>query len=100
MDNDDYFTDEQLATAKRQLEINDVRGKEITSNYVHTVSFWWCSASLDYYFNYIKNVQQVTRADIQKYVRKYIKDKPYCVGLLVNPQMDRQLQPATFFKAD
>lgn len=100
MDDDDYFTDEQLATAKRQLEINDVRGKEITSNYVHTVSFWWASASLDYYFNYINNVKKVTRADIRDYVRKYIKGKPYCAGLLVSPQMDEQLKPETFFTAN
>lgn len=98
MDNDDYFTDDQLETAKRQLEITDVRGKEITSDYVHTVSFWWCSASLDYYFNYINNLKKVTRADIQDYVRKYIKGKPYCAGLLVNPQMNQQLNPQTFFK--
>ncbi|HEY9363734.1 MAG TPA: pitrilysin family protein [Chitinophagaceae bacterium] len=98
MDSDDYFTDEQLETAKRQLEINDVRGKEITSDYVHTISFWWCSASLDYYFNYINNLKKVTRADIQNYVRKYIKDKPYCAGLLINPQVEQQLNPGSFFK--
>lgn len=100
MDNDDYFTDEQLETAKRQLEINDVRGKEITSDYVHTISFWWSSASLDYYFDYINHLQKVSRADIQKYIRKYIKGKPYCAGLLVNPQMNQQLQPGTFFKSN
>ncbi len=100
MDSDDYFTDEQLKTAKNQLEINDIRGKEITSNYVHTVSFWWCSASLDYYFDYIKNLKKVTRADIQDYVRKYIKENPYAAGLLVSPQMDQQMKPETFFKAN
>ena len=98
MDSDDYFTNEQLETAKRQLEINDVRGKEITSDYVHTISFWWCSASLDYYFNYINNLKKVSRADIQKYVRKYIKGKPYCAGLLINGQMEQQLNPGSFFK--
>jgi zinc protease len=98
MDSDDYFTDEQLETAKRQLEINDVRGKEITSDYVHTISFWWCSASLDYYFNYINNLKKVSRADIQNYVRKYIKGKPYCAGLLINPQVEQELNPGNFFK--
>ena len=98
MDDDDYFTDDQLETAKRQLEIRDVRQQEITSDYVHTVSFWWCSASLDYYFNYINNLKKVTRADIRDYVRKYIKEKPYCAGLLVSPQMNEQLHPETFFK--
>ena len=100
MDSDDYFTDAQLETAKRQLEISDIRGKEITSDYLHTVSFWWCSASLDYYFNYITNLKKVTRSDIRDYVRKYIKGNPYCAGLLVNPQMNQQMQPETFFKAN
>ncbi len=100
MDNDDYFTDELLETAKRQLEINDVRQKEITSDYVHTVSFWWCSATLDYYFNYINNLKKVSKADIQQYVRKYIKDKPHAVGLLVSPQMNAQLHPETFFTSN
>lgn len=100
MDSDDYFTDEQLATAKRQLEINDIKQREITSDYVHTVSFWWCSATLDYYFNYINNLKKVTKADIQQYVRKYIKDKPHAVGLLVSPQMDAQLHPETFFTSN
>jgi zinc protease len=100
MDRDDYFTDAQLATAKRQLEISDVRGKEITSDYVHIVSFWWCSATLDYYFNYIDNLKKVSKADIQQYVRKYIKDKPYAAGLLVSPQMKQQLHPEAFFASN
>lgn len=100
MDSDDYFTDEQLETAKNQLEINDIRGREITSDYVHTISFWWCSASLDYYFDYINNLKKVTRADIQDYVRKYIKGKPYAAGLLINPQKDQKLNPESFFKSN
>ncbi|MEO6682842.1 MAG: pitrilysin family protein [Ginsengibacter sp.] len=100
MDRDDYFTDQQLETAKRQLEINDTRGQEITSNFVHTLSFWWSSASLDYYFDYIKNLKKVTRGDIADYVKNYIKDKPYRGGLLVSPQMNQQMQPSTFFKAN
>lgn len=97
-DDQDYFTDEQLATAKRQLEISETREKEITSNYVHTVSFWWASATLDYYFNYITNLRKVSREDIQEYVRKYIKNKPFVAGLLLSPAMEKQLNPETFFK--
>lgn len=97
-DDDDYFTDEQLATAKRQLEISDIRSKEITSNYVHTVSFWWATATLNYYFNYLDNLRKVSRQDIQEYIRKYIKNKPFVAGLLVSPSMEEQLKPASFFK--
>jgi zinc protease len=98
LDDDNYFTDEQLATAKRQLEISDIRAKEITSDYVHTLSIWWASATLDYYFNYIDNLKKVSRQDIQDYIRKYIKNKPFVAGLLISPGMEEKLKPTTFFK--
>lgn len=98
--NNDYFTDEQLATAKRQLEISDIRGKEVTSDYVHTLSFWWGSGSLDYYFNYLDNLRKVSKEDIQNYIKKYIINKPFVAGLLVSPTMQQSVHPETFFKAD
>ena len=84
-DDDDYFTDEQLQTAKNQLEISDAYGKEKTSNYIHTITFWWASASVDYYVNYTDNVKKITRQDIKDYVRKYIKNQPSAWGLLADP---------------
>lgn len=83
----DYFTDEQLETAKNLLAISETYGKESTSDFVHTVTYWWASASIQYYTNYIKNVQKVTRQDIADYVNKYIIGKPHIEGLLINPEM-------------
>ncbi|HNP49752.1 MAG TPA: insulinase family protein, partial [Bacteroidia bacterium] len=85
-DKDDYFTDEQLSTAKAQLEISDAFGKEKTSNFVHTVTYWWASSSIGYYTNYNDNVKKVTRDDIKSYVRKYILNKPSAWGVLVDPK--------------
>jgi zinc protease len=99
-DADDYFTDEQMATAKRQLEIDRTKEQEVTSNYVHTVSFWWCSATLDYYANYLDNIKKLTRADLQNFVRKYIKAQPYTAGLLINSSMVAKVKPEEFFKAE
>jgi zinc protease len=100
MDAADYFTDDQIATAKRQLEIDRTKEQEATSSYVHTVSYWWCSATLNYYANYLENIKKLTRADLQNYVRKYIKGKPYVAGLLINTGMVAKVKPAEFFKAD
>jgi zinc protease len=85
-DSDAYFTDEELATAKRLLEISDARGREKTSEFLHTVTYWWASASIDYYTNYVENLKKVTREDIKQYVSKYIKDKPRLTGILTAPQ--------------
>lgn len=83
----DYFTDEQLATAKSLLAIDDAYGKEKTSDFVHTVTYWWASASIDYYVNYVDNLQKVTREDIQRYVNTYIIDQPRAKGILLSPEM-------------
>lgn len=85
--NPDYFTDEQLQTAKNLLAINDAYGKESTSNYVHTVTFWWASATIDYYTGYVDNLQKVSREDIIAYVKKYITNQPHVTGLLIAPAM-------------
>lgn len=91
-DSDDYFTDEQLETAKTLLAIQDAYGKEQTSEFLHTVTYWWASASIDYYTNYVENLKKVTREDIKKYVQNYIKDKPKVVGLLLSSKMKEQMQ--------
>ncbi len=90
-DNPDYFTDEQMQTAKEMLDIEDQYSKEQTSDYVHTVTYWWASASLEYYTNYINNIKAVSREDINNYIRHYIKGKPYVAGLLVSPGMNKMM---------
>jgi len=84
-DADDYFTDEQIETAKIKLANQDTYGREVTSNFTHTLTFWWTSASLDYYFNYVEEIKKITRQDLKDYVRKYIKGKTSVKGLLLNP---------------
>jgi len=82
----DYFTDEELAFAKDQLEFSEIYNRERTSDFVHTVSFWWSTGGLDYYRNYLDNLRKVSRADIQNYVRRYIDGKPSVTGVLVSDE--------------
>lgn len=82
-----YYTDEQLQTAKNQLAIQDAYSKESTSDFIHTVTYWWASANIPYYTNYEKNIMSVTKEDIAQYVKKYIIDQPHVNGLLLNPAM-------------
>ncbi len=98
MCDDDYITDEQIETAKRMLEIKKIREEEITTDYVHSLSFWWASASLNYFAGYNENLKKVSRADLKNYINKYIRNKPYCAGLLINPELKDQVNAAAFFK--
>jgi zinc protease len=83
-DTPDYFTDEELEYAKTLLDVSEIYDREKSSNYAHTVSFWWASSGLDYYANYVENLRKVTREDITRYVRKYIKNKPRIVSALLS----------------
>src|SRR5262249_53196445 len=80
----DYFTDEELVSAKTLLDVNEIYSREKASDYAHTVSFWWASSGLDYYATYIENLDKVTREDIKTYVDKYIKGRYRVTGVLVS----------------
>jgi zinc protease len=97
MDSEDYFTNEQIETAKRKLGIEREMEKEVTSDFTQAMSFWWASTSINYYTGYVDHLNKITRADLQAYVRKYIKNKPYCAGLLINPDLKAQTHPEEFF---
>ena len=80
----EYLTDEQLESAKTLLEADEIFRREKPSEYGHSVSFWWASSGLDYYANYPENCRKVTKADIQRYVQKYLKGKNRVVGVILS----------------
>lgn len=80
-----YITDKELSAAQTQLGIQALYQREQASEYAHTVGFWWAVTGLDYYKNYVPNMQKVTRADIAAYARKYIIGKPHVTALLLSP---------------
>ena len=99
MAEEDYFTDEQLKIAKANLLRNRIRQNEKPSTLPHSLTFWWCSTSLDYFNDYDDNMQKVTRQDIIRYVKKYITGQPYVAGMIINEEMNNQLKPEEYFTA-
>ena len=94
----DYFTDEQLADAKEIMRRNDIRRNEKPSELPHQFTYWWCSATPEYLTDYIDNIMKVTRADIQKYINKYIAGKPYVAGMILNADLNKTANTNQFFK--
>lgn len=91
----DYFTDEQLESAKSLLEADDLYSREKLSEYAHTLSFWWASTGLEYFRGYLGNLRATSRSDISRYVTTYIQGKPH-VGLVMiseEGQQQAQLRP-------
>jgi zinc protease len=91
----DYYTDEQLESAKALLEADDLYSREKLSDYAHTLSFWWASTGLDYFRGYLGNLRRTTRADISRYITTYIQGKPHIGVALISEeaQAKAQLKP-------
>ena len=96
--NDDYFTDAQLKDAKEILRRNAIREKEKPSAQASTVTYAWCSTSLDYMTDYEKNCQLITRDNIKRFINTYITAKPYVAGMIISPDMNKKLSASENFK--
>jgi zinc protease len=94
-----YFTDEQLNDAKAILVRNSIQRKEKPSSLPSQASYQWCSTSLNFYTDLDNNYQKVTREDIIRYINKYIAGKPMVAGLIIKPELSKQLDAKTFFAA-
>ncbi|MFN2491883.1 MAG: M16 family metallopeptidase [Pyrinomonadaceae bacterium] len=73
----DYFTDDQLESAKALLEADDLYSREKLSEYAHTLSFWWASTGMEYFRGYLGRLRATSRQDISRYVTTYIQAKPH-----------------------
>ncbi|MGI8642225.1 MAG: M16 family metallopeptidase [Pyrinomonadaceae bacterium] len=89
-DKPDYFTDEELESAKTILESRDLFDREKLSDYAHTLGFWWSSTGIDYFRGYPKNLRATSRADINRYVKTYIQGKPHVGVALISANAQSQ----------
>lgn len=87
-----YFTDAQLAAARDQIAAQGAYEREESSNFAHTVGFWWSVAGLDYYLGYRRNMTAVSRGDLTGYARRYLVGKPSVVGVLLSPDVRAALR--------
>lgn len=85
-----YISAEELAAAQKQLGIQALYEREQPTEWAHTVGFWWSVSSIEYYRNYVPNMQRVSRTDIARYVRKYLAGKPFVAGVLISPESRAQ----------
>lgn len=86
----DYLSEELLKTAKTTLSVQDLTQQQSSLDVAHTISYWWCSAEIDYYLNYIENLNNVSRSDIQRFVQNWMTDKPRAIVLLSSPEVSAQ----------
>jgi zinc protease len=98
IDNPDYFSDRDFALVKTRLEDRQLLDMETSDQLVSSLSFWWSSASTDYYLGYIANMRKVTLDDVKAFIRKYITGRKMLAGVIMNPA-DYAKQKGEFGKA-
>jgi len=86
----DYYTDEQLESAKALLEADDLYSREKFDEYAKTLGFWWSSTGIDYFRGYLGNLRRTSRADISRYITTYIQGKPHVGLALISEQAQAQ----------
>lgn len=86
----DYYTDEQLESAKALLEADDLYSREKFDEYAKTLGFWWSSTGIDYFRGYLGNLRRTSRADISRYVTTYIQGKPHVGLALISEQAQQE----------
>ncbi|SRR5579883_457484 len=79
----DAFTAAELANSKQARAVDAALELDHPTGVAHTVGFWWSVAGLDYYMDYTSRMAAVTRADLQRYVDRYLLEAPAALGFLV-----------------
>lgn len=95
---EDYFTEEQIATAKEVIRRNKIRNSEKPSSLPSQLTYQWCSTSLDYFTDYTDACLAVCKDDLRNFAKKYIVYRLFVAGIIISPEMNKQLAPATYFK--
>lgn len=86
----DYYTDDQLESAKGLLEADDLYSREKFDEYAKTLGFWWSSTGVDYFRGYLGNLRRTSRTDISRYLTTYIQGKPHVGLALISEQAQQQ----------
>jgi hypothetical protein len=85
----DYFTDDDVAIAKKRQQVLTAFQLESATSLAHPVATLWSVAGLDYYMGYVDNVRAQTPVAVRRFVPTYLAGKPMTVNDLVSPATRR-----------
>lgn len=88
LDDHDAFSDDEVRNSKRSRAVDAAFELDYPTEMAHTVGYWWSVLGLGYYMDYTTRMAAVTRADLRRYVARYIHGAPAVVGVLV-PRGDK-----------
>jgi zinc protease len=90
----DAFTEEELIDARQSKRVQLALELQEHESIADDVAEFWGSTGLPYYRTYADRMGAVTRADLQRFAKRYLVGAPMVAGLLVPPGMGERLRPA------
>ncbi len=81
-----YFAAKDFEILKVKLGDEKLIEQETANGFISNLSFWWASASTDYYMGYLDNLNKVNREAVVDFLRRYLIDANAVVGVRVNPE--------------
>ena len=65
---------------------------ERSSEFSHTIGFWWSVSGLEYYLKYNDEMAKRTEADLRAYAAKYIVGKPHVTGVMISAEDKKRIR--------
>jgi len=87
-----YFTQDELEATKANRAVTTAFGMERSSEFSHTIGFWWSVSGLEYYMKYNDEMARRTAADLRAYANKYIIGKPHVTGVMMTADNRKRLR--------
>jgi len=87
-----YFSPEELEATKANRAVTSAFGRERSSEFAHTIGFWWSVSGLEYYMKYVDEMARRTPADLRAYANKYIIGKPHVVGVMIPAEERKRIR--------
>jgi zinc protease len=81
-----YFGAADYTVLKTKLGDQRVLERETVDGFIGNLSFWWATASSDYYLGYTNTLARTGFAELAKYLADYIVGKNSVLSVRINPE--------------
>lgn len=79
------YDKKSLARSIKIMETSREYSLEVPASYISNLVFFWASVNSQYFFDYEKNLKNVTKNDIVSFVKKYISGKKGLYSIQMHP---------------
>ncbi len=86
----DYFSAEEFASARREIENQEILIRDVPARYIRNLSFWWASTSTEYYSTYVDAIRGVTPLDVSTYIDRYLHAAPFVTSVWLHADDETQ----------